>query len=61
MGEEFTVSAKQQIFFVLCQCGLRMRGTFEELVPIVQRHGREAHNMEVSREDVAARAQPEPR
>ena len=60
MEQEPGMNAKQQIYFVLCQCGLRMRGTLEELIPIVQRHGREAHNMEVSREDATARARPEP-
>jgi predicted small metal-binding protein len=47
------------ILFVLCQCGLRMRGTADELVPQVQKHAREAHNMTVTREEALARAQPE--
>jgi predicted small metal-binding protein len=32
----------------------------EELVPIVQKHASEAHNMKVTREDVLSRARPEP-
>jgi hypothetical protein len=60
LNEVSEVGRERQIFFVLCQCGLRMRGTLDELIPIVQKHGREAHNMEASREDITALARPEP-
>jgi predicted small metal-binding protein len=43
---------------VRCDCGFEARGTEAELVPIVQRHGREAHDMEVTREQVLAMAKP---
>jgi predicted small metal-binding protein len=43
---------------VQCECGFVARGTEEELVPVVQRHGREAHNMEATREQVLAMARP---
>ena len=43
---------------VRCDCGFEARGTEEELVPIVQRHGREAHNMEVTRDQALAMARP---
>lgn len=43
---------------VICQCGFEARGTEEELVPKVQVHGREAHNMDVTREQVLAMAKP---
>jgi predicted small metal-binding protein len=43
---------------VKCDCGFEARGDEEKLVPIVQKHGREAHNMEVTREQVLAMARP---
>jgi predicted small metal-binding protein len=43
---------------VSCDCGLGARGREDELVPKVQRHGREAHNMDVTREQVLAMARP---
>ena len=43
---------------VRCDCGFEARGTEEHLVPMVQRHGREAHNMEVTRDQVLAMASP---
>jgi predicted small metal-binding protein len=43
---------------VRCDCGFEARGTEDTLVPLVQRHGREAHKMEVSREQVLAMARP---
>jgi predicted small metal-binding protein len=43
---------------VRCDCGFEARGTEEQLVPAVQRHGREAHNMEVTRDQVLAMARP---
>jgi len=49
----------EAILFVLCQCGLRFRGTPDSLVAQVQKHARDVHNMEASREDVLSRARPE--
>jgi predicted small metal-binding protein len=43
---------------VRCDCGFEARGTEAKLVPAVQRHGREAHNMKVSRDEVLAMARP---
>jgi predicted small metal-binding protein len=43
---------------VSCDCGFEARGPEDELVPSVQRHGREAHNMDVTREQVLAMARP---
>jgi predicted small metal-binding protein len=43
---------------VRCDCGFEARGTEAKLIPIVQRHGREAHGMEVTREEVLAMAKP---
>jgi predicted small metal-binding protein len=43
---------------VSCDCGFETRGSEAELVPAVQRHGREAHNMDVTREQVLAMARP---
>jgi predicted small metal-binding protein len=43
---------------VKCDCGFEAKGSEAELIPIVQQHGREAHNMDVTREQVLAMAQP---
>lgn len=43
---------------VRCDCGFEARGTEAQIVPIVQRHGREAHNMEVTRDQALAMARP---
>jgi predicted small metal-binding protein len=43
---------------VRCECGFEARGPEDELVPMVQRHGRDAHNMEVTRDQVLAMARP---
>jgi predicted small metal-binding protein len=43
-----------------CDCGRVLRGdTDDELVAAVQKHAREAHGMELSREQVLALAVPE--
>jgi predicted small metal-binding protein len=59
--ELFPMSKEGQaaILVVACACGILMRGTVEELVPMVQKHARESHNMEVTRENVLSRARPE--
>ena len=41
---------------VRCECGFEVRGAEEELIVAVQKHGREAHNMEATREQVLAMA-----
>ncbi len=46
------------VLVVRCDCGFEARGTEEKLVPIVQRHGIEAHNMKVTREQALAMAHP---
>lgn len=43
---------------VRCDCGFETRGSEDTLVPAVQKHGRDAHNMQVTREQVLAMAQP---
>ena len=43
---------------VRCDCGFEARGTEATLVPVVQRHGRDAHKMEATREQVLAMAKP---
>jgi predicted small metal-binding protein len=47
------------VLVVSCACGVVMRGTESELVPMVQKHARESHNMNPTREDVLSRARPE--
>jgi predicted small metal-binding protein len=41
---------------VVCECGFEVRGLEEQVVPAVQEHGRKAHNMDVTREQVLAMA-----
>ena len=41
-----------------CACGLELRGTREELIPLVRQHGRDVHNMDVTDEQVIAMAKP---
>ena len=43
---------------VRCECGFEARGDEATLVPLVRKHGRDAHNMEVTREQVLAMASP---
>jgi predicted small metal-binding protein len=43
---------------VRCDCGFEARGTAQSIVPIIQRHGREAHNMKVTREQALAMTRP---
>jgi len=43
---------------VRCDCGFEARGTEDKLVPLIQRHGREAHKMKVTREEALAMARP---
>jgi predicted small metal-binding protein len=43
-----------------CQCGVVLRGeTDDELIANAQRHAREVHDMELTREQVLAMARPE--
>ena len=43
-----------------CDCGQVVRGeTDDELVANVQKHAREVHDMEITREQILAMAQPE--
>ena len=44
---------------IQCDCGYVARGeTDDELVADAQKHAREVHNMELTREQVLAMAQP---
>lgn len=44
---------------VSCDCGKTIREASDErLVEVVQRHAREVHDMELSREQVLAMAEP---
>jgi predicted small metal-binding protein len=43
---------------MLCDCGWSVRGTEDEVVAAAQRHGREAHGMTPTREQVLAVATP---
>lgn len=50
--------AKGPELIVKCDCGFEARGPEQTLIPAVQSHGIEAHNMKVSREQVLAMARP---
>jgi predicted small metal-binding protein len=54
MGEQ----ARSVELIVRCECGFEARGEESELVPVVQKHGRDVHNMEATREQVLAMARP---
>jgi predicted small metal-binding protein len=55
-GKEVTPVAKM----MQCYCGYVVRGeTDDELVAKVQKHAREVHDMEITREQVLAMAQQE--
>jgi predicted small metal-binding protein len=41
---------------VTCMCGWRCRGTEDEVVAQVQRHGAEAHGTQATREEILALA-----
>ena len=43
---------------VTCRCGWRTHGTRDEVVAAVQEHGRTAHQMELTEEQVMAQAVP---
>jgi predicted small metal-binding protein len=43
---------------VTCDCGFETRGVEDTLIPAVIKHGEEAHNMKVTREQVLAMARP---
>lgn len=44
---------------VSCPCGAVIKSeTDDELVTLVQKHGKEVHNQEATREEVLAMAQP---
>ena len=50
--------ARATELLVRCDCGFEARGSENELIPIVQQHGLDAHNMQVTREQVLAMARP---
>lgn len=41
---------------VTCECGLEVKGEEDDVVEQVRQHGRDAHNMDVTREQVLAMA-----
>jgi hypothetical protein len=43
---------------VKCACGVEWRGTDAQIVPLVQQHGLDVHNMAVTPEQVLAMAVP---
>jgi len=43
---------------VTCDCGWTARGPEEDLVPRIQEHARDAHGLEVTREQALAQARP---
>jgi predicted small metal-binding protein len=43
---------------VTCECGWSARGTEEELVPLIQQHGRDVHGLEVTPEQAIAQLEP---
>jgi predicted small metal-binding protein len=58
MENDTGAEKRQGELVVRCECGFEACATEAELVPVVQRHGRESHNMHVTREQVLAMARP---
>lgn len=50
--------AESRRWQVTCQCGWRVRGTRDEVVSAVQQHGRTAHNVALTDEQVMQQAVP---
>jgi predicted small metal-binding protein len=49
----------EMVLKVQCECGFTYRSDDEDdFVAVVQKHGKEVHNMEVTREQALAMAQP---
>ncbi|TMC71893.1 MAG: DUF1059 domain-containing protein [Chloroflexi bacterium] len=46
----------RQEWVARCECGFETRGTEDQVVPALQKHAVESHNMKVTREQVLARA-----
>jgi predicted small metal-binding protein len=58
MGTDQAQAGQTGELVVRCECGFEARGLEADLVPAVQQHGRDAHNMEATREQVLAMARP---
>ena len=43
---------------VRCDCGWSARGAEDELVPRIQEHARDAHGLDVTREQALAQTRP---
>lgn len=43
---------------VTCDCGFSTRGAEDDVVAATQQHGRDVHNMDVTRDQVLAMAKP---
>ena len=41
-----------------CECGFYARGTEEDLIVVVQAHGKSKHGIDVTREQVIAQLRP---
>jgi predicted small metal-binding protein len=41
-----------------CECGFYARGTEEDLVPVVQAHGKAKHGMDITADQVIAQLKP---
>jgi predicted small metal-binding protein len=52
-----SASGAKKELVVRCECGFETRGTEDQIVPALQKHAGESHNMKVTRDQVLARAQ----
>ncbi|MEA2627800.1 MAG: hypothetical protein QOJ10_260 [Chloroflexota bacterium] len=52
------MTGRENQLVVRCECGFETRGTADQIVPALQKHAGESHNMKVTREQVLARAEP---
>jgi len=52
------MSEQSAQFQVTCQCGWRVKGARDTVVQAVQAHGREAHNRDLTEDEVMQQAVP---
>lgn len=46
------------VYEVTCECGWSYRGEEDDIVAAIQQHGRDVHDLEVTREQALAQIRP---
>jgi predicted small metal-binding protein len=47
----------ERVLVLRCECGWEARGSEDQIVEATEKHAREAHNMQSTREQILSRAQ----